>query len=119
MRTLPTAAAAALVTSLVGISMPSLAGPAMSWSSNDVDYAQDVCMQRANGAFAREGWGNIHLAGSPALAIAAQKGPLAGVILCLDRAIGADHAIAVVFVTGGDGELAPNERERLQHHMAD
>src|SRR5260370_38180138 len=98
--------------------MPSLAGPAMSWSSNDVDYAQDVCMQRANGAFAREGWGNIHLAGSPALAIAAQKGPLAGVILCLDRAIGADHAIAVVFVPGGDGGVAPQKSARLQHHMA-
>jgi hypothetical protein len=118
-RTLPTMAAAALLISLVGISTPSLASPAMSWSSNDVDYAQDVCMQRAKGAFTREGWGNIHPAGSPALATAALKGPLAGVILCLDRAIGADHAIAVVFVTGGDGDLAPSERERLQHHMAD
>jgi hypothetical protein len=118
-RTLPTMAAAALLISLVGVSTPSLASPAMSWSSNDVDYAQDVCMQRAKGAFTREGWGNIHPAGSPALATAALKGPLAGVILCLDRAIGADHAIAVVFVTGGDGDLAPSERERLQHHMAD
>jgi hypothetical protein len=103
---------------LVGVSTPSIAGPAISWSSNDVDYAQDVCMQRAQGAFAREGWNGIHPSGTPALSISAQKGPLAGVILCVDRCIGADHAIAVVFVTGGDGNLAPGERDRLQYYVA-
>jgi hypothetical protein len=53
---LPTIAAAiALVASLVGVSSRSLGSPAMSWSSNDVDYTQDVCIERAKGAFAREG----------------------------------------------------------------
>jgi hypothetical protein len=56
MRILPSTTAA-LVTSLVGVSTPSLASPAMSWSSNDVDYAQDVCMQRANRAFCARGLG--------------------------------------------------------------
>jgi hypothetical protein len=54
MRILPTTVAAALVTLLVGVSTPSIAGPAISWSSNDVDYAQDVCMQRAQGAWPTE-----------------------------------------------------------------
>ena len=119
MRILPTAAAAALVTSLVAVSIPSHASPAMSRSSDDVDYAQDICMQRAEGAFAREGWTNIHLGGTPALGIVGDKGRLAGLILCLDRVIGADHAIAVVLVTGGDENLAPSERARLQYYMRD
>jgi hypothetical protein len=116
MRLLAITAAAALATVLaVG---PSRAAPAMSWSSDDVDYTQDVCMQRAQGAFGREGWANIHPGGSPALGIAAFKGKLAGLILCLDRAIGADHAIAVVFVTGGGDGQATGERDRLHYYMA-
>jgi hypothetical protein len=74
MRIFLTTAVAAVATALVAGSTAARAGPAMSWASNDVDYAQDVCMQRAEGAFAREGWSNIHHSGSPALSIAAEKG---------------------------------------------
>jgi hypothetical protein len=119
MQMLRTAAKAALVTMLVGVFNPALAGPAMSWSSDDVDYAQDICMQRAEAAFGREGWTNIHPGGSPALGIAAYKGALSGLILCLDRCIGADHAIAVVFVTGGDDGQGSAERDRLQYYVKD
>ena len=76
-------------------------------------------MQRAQRAFAEEGWVGIHPSGQPPLAVAAQKGRLAGVILCVDRAIGADHAVAVVFVAGGDGDLGSNARDRLQSYLRD
>jgi hypothetical protein len=118
-RRLSTIATVALAAALVGVSTASLACPSMSWSSDDVDYVQDICMQRAEGAFGRESWGNIYLSGNRALSVAAEKGLRAGVVLCLDRAIGADHPVAVVFVTGGDGNLAPNERDRLRSYLAD
>jgi hypothetical protein len=116
----PTAAATvALVTSLIAFSMAAHAAPAMSWSSDDVDYDQSICVQRAEAAFGREQWKSIHPSGNPPLGIAAHKGSLSGLILCLDRAIGANHAVAVVFVTGGGEGVADRERDRLHDHMRD
>jgi len=111
--------AAFLATSLVTVSRPGLADPAMAWSSDDLDYEQEVCMQRAQGAFAREGWTGIHPGGNPPLGTVAHKSPLVGLIMCLDRAIGGNHAIAVVVVSGGDDGVADSARDRLQHYMAD
>jgi hypothetical protein len=118
MRIFAKAVAATLASILAGIWTPGFAYPDVSWSSNDLDYTQDVCMQRAKAAFAREGWVNIHTSGQPALSTVAHKEPLVAVILCVDRAIGADHCIAVVFVAGGDGDLGSNERDRLRSYMA-
>jgi hypothetical protein len=118
MRINPTASAGALVM-LIAFSTLGYAAPAMSWSSDDVDYDQGACMQRAEAAFGRESWDNIHPSGNPPLSIAAFKGPLAGVILCLDRAIGADHAVVVIFVTGGGDGVADGERGRLHYDMRD
>ena len=110
--------AAALISTLAGVWTPGFAYPDVSWSSNDVDYAHDVCMQRAKAAFAQGGWVNVHTSGQPPLSTVAHKEPLVAVILCVDRAIGADHSIAVVFVAGGEGDLGTNERNRLQAYMA-
>jgi hypothetical protein len=40
---------------------------------------------------------------------------LSGLILCLDRAVGVDYAVAAVFVTGG---VADGERGRLHYYMS-
>ena len=103
---------------LITFSTPSGATPALAWSSDDIDYAQDICRQRALAAFAREGWDSIHPSGNPALAVAAFKGRLAGVILCVDRVIGADHSVAVIFVTGGENGQPDTERDRLEYYMS-
>jgi len=68
---------------------------------------------------AREGWESIHPSGNPPLAVAAFKGPLAAVILCVDRAIGANHSVAVIFVTGGENGQPDAERDRLESYMKD
>ena len=108
---------AALGILVTAFSSPIKATPALAWSSDDVDYAQDVRRQRAAAAFATEGWDRVHPSGSPPLATVAFKGSLAGVILCVDRAIGADHSVAVVFVTGGENGQPDTERDRLDYYM--
>ena len=108
---------AGMVILAAAFSTPSKATPALAWSSDDVDYAQDACRQRAAAAFTKEGWDSIHPGGSPPLATVAFKGSLAGVILCVDRAIGADHSVAVVFVTGGENGQPDAERDRLDYYM--
>jgi len=112
-------AVATLPALFVALSMPSKAAPAVAWSSDDVEYTQDICRHRAEGAFAREGWTNIHPSGTPALAVAAFKGLLVAVILCVDRAIGANHSVAVIFVAGGENGQPDAERDRLQYYMRD
>lgn len=117
MRILLTAGGVAAL--LLGFEPTSTASPALAYSSDDADYAQDVCRQRASTALAPEGWEGVHPSGNPPLAVAASKGPLAAVILCVDRAIGADHSIAVIFVTGGENGQPDAERDRLEHYMKD
>ena len=117
MRIFASAVAATLLSTLAAVWTPGRAGPDLSWSSNDIDIAQDVCMARGQNAFTQGGWANIHLSGQPALATVAHKEPLVAVILCLSRAIGGDHAIALVFVAGGDGDQGSNERNWLQSYM--
>jgi hypothetical protein len=82
-----------LVSTFTGVWTPSLAGPDVSWSSDDVDYAQDVCMQRAKAAFAWKDWVSTHTSGQPGLATVAHKEPLVAVILWVDRVIDADHSV--------------------------
>src|SRR5262249_43513794 len=108
------AAGGGLVTAF---STPIKGRPALGWSFRDLDYGQDVCRQRAAAAFATEGWDRVHASGSSPLATVAFKGSLAGVILCVDRAIGADHSVAVVFVTGGENGQPDTERDRLDYYM--
>ena len=102
-------AAGAVIGSLVALSGPAQAGPPVSWSSDDVGYPRGVCMQKAFGAFTREGWGNVRPSGS--LGTVADKGPFTGLILCLGS------TIAVVYVTGADVSSDDGERSRLQFHM--
>jgi hypothetical protein len=117
MRMVASAVAAMLAAGLGAIWTPSLASPDISWSSDDVDIAPDVCRARAENAFTQGGWTNIHRSGQPAPATVAHKGPLVAVILCVGRNIGGDHAVALVFVAGG-GDQGANERNWLQSYMA-
>jgi len=64
----------------------------------------------------QERWENIHPGRNPPRRIAARRGPLSGLILCLDRAVGVDYAVVAVFVTG-DG-VADGERGRLHYYMS-
>ena len=118
MRMFAGAVAATLLSGLAAVWTPGLASPDLSWSSDDIDIAPDVCMARAENAFTKGGWTNIHRSGQPALATVAHKGPLVAVILCVGRYIGGDHAIALVFVAGGDGDQGTSERDWLQSYMA-
>jgi hypothetical protein len=106
------AAAAVLTAAIVAAPTPSHAAPALSWSSDDFDEDQDVCVSRAKGAFAQEGWTDIAVQGTAGLSISANNGKLAAVILCLDSTV-------VVVVTGGDDDLATNGRDRLDDYMKD
>jgi hypothetical protein len=91
--------------------------PPFAWSSHAISNNPDVCRARAQTAFAREGWHGIHPAGNPLLAVAAFKGPLAGLILCVDSASGIDTALAIIFVTGGGNGQPDAERDRLEYYL--
>jgi hypothetical protein len=112
MRKLMAAAAAALTAVIVATPAPSHAAPALSWWSDDFSEDQNVCVDRAKGAFAQEGWTGIAVQGTAGISVNANKGKLAAVILCIDASV-------IVVVSGGDGDLAPNERDRLKYYMKD
>ena len=57
-------------------------------------------MTRAKGAFVREGWTDVNVAGDEGRSVSADNGELAAVILCL-------HHTVIVVVSGTDA-LAPN-----------
>jgi hypothetical protein len=118
MRMFANAGMASLLSTVASVWTPGLAGPDVSWSSDSIDYAEDACMDRAQAAFARAGWVNIHRSGQPPLATVAHKEPLVAVIMCVDRVVGPPHSVAVVFVAGGEGDRGSNERDRLQAYMA-
>jgi hypothetical protein len=101
-------AAVVFASSMVGFSAMSHAGPPFAWSSDDVSYPRGVCMQKAGAALSIEGYTNVRASG--AFGTAAEKGPLTGVILCL-------NGIKVVFVTGGQSGVNEPERSHLQYHM--
>jgi hypothetical protein len=106
------AAAAALTVTIVVAPAPSHAAPALSWLSDDFDEDQNVCVDRAKGAFAQEGWTGIVVQGTAGISVNANKGKLAAVILCIDSSV-------VVVVSGGGGDLATNGRDRLDYYMKD
>lgn len=93
-------------------SAPARAAPAMSWWSDDFDEDQDVCISRAQNAFTRDGWTNIKTSGNAGRSVYADNGRLSGLVLCLGGSV-------IVVVTGGDGDLAPNARDRLEYFIKD
>ena len=66
----------------------------------------------AQASFSADGWQSLHPSG---FAVSANRGPLAGVIICLDESL--TQSIPVVVVTGGDGNAASDEANRLQYQM--
>jgi hypothetical protein len=88
----------------VAVSTTAWAGPAMSeWSGHSDDYDQDICVPRAQGVFAADGWQAIQPTG---YVIMADRGPLSGMIVCLDYGGSLTQSVAIVVVSGGDGNAA-------------
>jgi hypothetical protein len=105
-------AAVGLALSLAVGAPAAQASPAFSYWSDEADYDQDSCAQRAQASFSADGWQSIHLNGH---AITANRGPLGGVIICLDESL--TQSIPVGVVSGGDGNAADDEANRLQYQM--
>jgi hypothetical protein len=105
--------AAGLALSLVLAEAPAAhAGPALAYWSDEADYDQDSCVQRAQASFAADGWQGIKPNGH---AVMADRGPLSGVMVCLDESL--TQSVPVVVVTGGGDNAASDEADRLQHQM--
>jgi hypothetical protein len=104
-------AAAGLALSLVAASQAAQAGPAMSVWSGTADYDQDSCTQRAQASFSADGWQSIQ----PGRSTMADRGPLSGAIVCLPESL--TQSIPVGVVTGGDGNAADDEADRLKYQM--
>jgi len=81
------------------------AGPEISEWSHRVDLDADSCAKRARWAFAQDGWAGIQN-GSGDI-VMADKGPLGGMIICLGGGLFDNQCTAVIVVTGGDGDAAP------------
>jgi opacity protein-like surface antigen len=105
-------AAAGLALSLMAALQVAQAGPAMSEWSATADYDQDSCAQRAQASFAANGWQSVQPNG---YSIMADRGPLAGVIVCLPESL--TQSIPVGVVSGGDGNAASDEADRLKYQM--
>ncbi len=105
-------AAAGLALSLAVGSPAAQAGPALSFWSHEADYDQNACVQRAQASFAADGWQRLQPSGT---AVMADRGPLAGVIVCLNESL--TQSVPVVVVTGGDGNAASDEADSLKHQM--
>ena len=106
-------AAAGLALSLILMEAPAAqAGPALAYWSHEADYDQEACAQRAQASFTADGWQSIQRNG---YGIMADRGPLSGVIVCLDESL--TQSVPVVVVTGGGDNAASDEADRLQHQM--
>jgi hypothetical protein len=105
-------AAAGLALLLVMAAPAAQAGPALSYWSHEADYDQDSCTQRAQASFTADGWQGLQTSGPSVLG---DRGPLSGVIVCLSESL--TQSIPVVVVTGGDGNAASDEADRLKYQM--
>ena len=71
--------------------------------------AQSV--EQARNALVRDGWQNLQ----GEYAILGDRGPLSAVIVCLDYSL--TQSLAVVVVSGGDGNAASDEADRLKRQL--
>jgi len=102
-----------LAIAVFALSSAAHAGPALSYWSHEADYDQEACAQRAQASFTADGWQSIQRNG---YGIMADRGPLSGVIVCLDESL--TQSVPVVVVTGGgDSNAASDEADRLKYQM--
>ena len=108
-------AATGLVLSLAMGAPASQAGPALSYYSDEAEYDQDSCVQRAQGALAGESWQGIHPNGH---SVVADRGNLSALIVCLSESL--TQSIPVIVVTGGgNSNDAATEVARLKYQLLD
>jgi hypothetical protein len=88
------------------------AGPAMSELSYTADFDQDACVQRAQVSFGNDGWQGVSTNG---YTIMANRGPLSGVIVCLNQSL--TQSIPVIVVAGGNGNAGDDEANALKSQL--
>jgi hypothetical protein len=109
----PSSFAAAAVSLSLAIGAPTAhAGPALSELSDEIDYNQDACAQRAQASFSNDGWNGVSANGPT---VVADRGPLSGVIACIYMSL--TQSVPVIVVAGGDGNAASDEAAALKSQM--
>ena len=109
----PSIFAAAAVSLSLAIGTPTAhAGPALSELSDEIDYNQDACAQRAQASFSNDGWNGVSANGPT---VVADRGPLSGVIACIYMSL--TQSVPVIVVAGGDGNAASDEAAALKSQM--